>query len=773
MIRQELKIYKFTLNILPVISNVNSYIDQRFEYFKSSISDLPINNDLNNMNEGILYALNEIRVKVDALSPSDKMVFAQTLQANLSANIPITVLNSSKARKNNTFDPLKLIFNEANASDISVTNKMRNFVIVGIISIKYAVPAIQKGALLIKTSKSTPKRLAGAALIVGGLATIALFIYTEWDILEGLNFLDAETITFNVLGSSAYADEPINIKLKGIFRPINPILDSNSKSSLIKNTINTYNNANTFLLSIDNILSSVNGAMANLSIISPLPEKTQKLKFDQKTVESNLSPKFITSAIVISPLDGSASVSIQPNVGVVIKSNKSQLVKVRLMYDNINLAITKSIDVVLPVVATEIIVPKAIIHYTKNNLQVNFDSADPVSPNISGLTFFWSFGDGQNQTTTSKNISHNYSHEGNYVVTLTVTNASGASANSQANVQVASPIDVSPIPHATIAYSTYKYQANFDATDSQNSAVVGISYQWDYGDGNSETFPVPTVTHYYQNAGKYNVTLKAIDYFGKTATVTRSVLIAGELPVISHTTAGREVTFTLTDSLNIAEMGAIYKWTFSDGESLSTTSKQVIHLFPDLLGKIISVELFDENSTLIYSITDTLPDRSHSNLSYVIINRNVKFNLESILGYDNEPGITYSWDFGDGNQGTSLGTSIVHTYFNEGTYHVTVNVFDKNGNLLFNETTFVLVDQSNQSINAQAVLADGTSGEAYLISLFSPTSKIGFNYQYDSLYEGTCYVKGFVYFTSSLDGKQVVSAPLYNCTANDLILTNN
>jgi PKD repeat protein len=75
-------------------------------------------------------------------------------------------------------------------------------------------------------------------------------------------------------------------------------------------------------------------------------------------------------------------------------------------------------------------------NYTKNNLVVNFDSTDQEDPNVIGLTYSWDFGDGQTANTASKTLSHNYSVAGTYNVSLTVTDAYGASDSENISIEL-------------------------------------------------------------------------------------------------------------------------------------------------------------------------------------------------------------------------------------------------------------------------------------------------------------------------------------------------
>lgn len=77
--------------------------------------------------------------------------------------------------------------------------------------------------------------------------------------------------------------------------------------------------------------------------------------------------------------------------------------------------------------------PKAVINYTKDNLQVSFDSTGNTDTT---LTYSWSFGDGQ--TSTEKSPNHTYSQAGTYPVLLTVTDAYGSIASTKIDVSVIS-----------------------------------------------------------------------------------------------------------------------------------------------------------------------------------------------------------------------------------------------------------------------------------------------------------------------------------------------
>ncbi len=83
-------------------------------------------------------------------------------------------------------------------------------------------------------------------------------------------------------------------------------------------------------------------------------------------------------------------------------------------------------------------------------------------------------------------------------------------------------------PVATFTY-TCKDQGNahqcaFDASGSTSSSEI-VSYQWDWGNGRSETKKKPTVRNTWKEPGTYVVTLRVTDAHGLTAAFAHEVLV--------------------------------------------------------------------------------------------------------------------------------------------------------------------------------------------------------------------------------------------------------
>jgi gliding motility-associated-like protein len=131
-----------------------------------------------------------------------------------------------------------------------------------------------------------------------------------------------------------------------------------------------------------------------------------------------------------------------------------------------------------------------------------------------GTNFLWDFGDGS-PVNNEVNPSHVYAEPGSYPVTLTAVGPGGCEADiTKTVVEVSdgafadfssSPeaMNEIPLPGATVQFT--------------DLSANGVSWYWDFGDGNVSTAQNPT--HTYAQAGEYGVSLTVTDGNGCTSTI--------------------------------------------------------------------------------------------------------------------------------------------------------------------------------------------------------------------------------------------------------------
>jgi DNA/RNA endonuclease G (NUC1)/PKD repeat protein len=155
---------------------------------------------------------------------------------------------------------------------------------------------------------------------------------------------------------------------------------------------------------------------------------------------------------------------------------------------------------------------------------VTLSAAGSSDPDGDALTYAWSFGDGE--TGTGASPSHVYADNGNYQVTVVVTDTYGAAdtANTTVTVMNVAPTVAAFAGGSLLQGETYAASGSFaDPGADQWTATV------DFGDGsgarplalNGDAFDL---SHRYTAAGTFTVTVRVTDDDGaegvRTATVT-------------------------------------------------------------------------------------------------------------------------------------------------------------------------------------------------------------------------------------------------------------
>ncbi|MDD3876541.1 MAG: PKD domain-containing protein [Bacteroidales bacterium] len=147
-------------------------------------------------------------------------------------------------------------------------------------------------------------------------------------------------------------------------------------------------------------------------------------------------------------------------------------------------------------------------------LTVNFTNSTAGS-----TSYFWEFGD--NGVETAENPTHIYNQSGTFDVTLTATDNNGCT-NSFTNNDM---IVVHPIPQAEFTTNPEVGAPGFPIVfNSTYNAAVGTWY-WNFGDGTTESFNVPTTQHAYTTMGSYTVQHIVESQYGCKDTIEKQILV--------------------------------------------------------------------------------------------------------------------------------------------------------------------------------------------------------------------------------------------------------
>lgn len=202
---------------------------------------------------------------------------------------------------------------------------------------------------------------------------------------------------------------------------------------------------------------------------------------------------------------------------------------------------------------------------------VVFDASFSTPPTTPIVSYAWQFGDGG--SASGRTALHSFSSPGTYAVTLTATDAVGASVctslpltvgQGQAPTAAFVVSPANPLPNQQVFFNAASSKA------ANGRTITG--YQWDFGDGASGSGV--QASHTYTVTGGYTVMLTVTDDAGNVGTVTQTVTIGADAPTADFTfsptapTAGSFVNFNGSTSQAVAGRTiSTYTWNFGDGST--------------------------------------------------------------------------------------------------------------------------------------------------------------------------------------------------------------
>ncbi|MCW3985053.1 MAG: PKD domain-containing protein, partial [Candidatus Bathyarchaeota archaeon] len=312
---------------------------------------------------------------------------------------------------------------------------------------------------------------------------------------------------------------------------------------------------------------------------------------------------------------------------------------------------------------------------------ITFNASDSYDPDGVIVSYFWDFSDGTNATGAI--VEHTYADDGNYTVTLTVTDDDGATASTSATKTV---LNSPPVAFFTESAETaYTSETiTFNASGSYDSDGTIVSYFWDFGDGMNATGVV--VEYAYAQDGNYTVTLTVTDNDGATNTATSTKTVLNRPPVAIFTESaetvltGETIYFNASQSYDLDGWIVSYFWDFGDGTN--ATGVVVEHTYSD--NGVYTVTLTvtdDDNDTATTTATKTVLNRppvaSFTESAETMYTGEIIY-FSASGSYDADGTIvSYFWDFGDGSNATGVTTQ--HAYADDGNYTITLTVTDDDG----------------------------------------------------------------------------------------------
>ncbi|MFT3884160.1 MAG: PKD domain-containing protein [Flavobacteriales bacterium] len=282
-------------------------------------------------------------------------------------------------------------------------------------------------------------------------------------------------------------------------------------------------------------------------------------------------------------------------------------------------------------------------------------TTDPTNTSVNGVSWQWDFGDGTTDTQFDP-PPHTYPTVGDYTIRLRVSNSDGCQDATTRTVHVYD------VPNVQIGAQNVCVgsPASFRDLTSTPPGNRVMHWQWDFGDGATDTVQAPS--HLYASAGIYTVTLTVTTPYC-SGTGTRTVTVEAK-PLASFTAAPVTGCSPLTVGFTNNSTGAVsYLWLFGDGSSSTETSPT--HTYANF-GTADSVRTVLLIASTAFGCSDTA--RTTVTVSPGVL---AAFTHDAIPGcapltvhFNNQSSGAgqFHWDFGDGT--TSTDASPEHVYVN-------------------------------------------------------------------------------------------------------------
>lgn len=217
-------------------------------------------------------------------------------------------------------------------------------------------------------------------------------------------------------------------------------------------------------------------------------------------------------------------------------------------------------------------------------------------------------------------------------------------------------------------------------TFTQNSLGDQLTYQWDFGNGNTSTVAGPH-TQTYNTAGTFTVSL-IVNGFCGADTVTHTVTVnpmpvAAITPSVSNGCEDLTVNFT-----NGSTPGGTYSWAFQGGSPATSTAftpPPVLYTAPGTYSVTLVANVLGCISNDTATVT-VLP-RPVPLFSVVPIQGCTPLNVNFTNNTSASPGIVYTWTFGNGNTSSSQspGGQTYIANMNDSVYTVELHVTNSSG----------------------------------------------------------------------------------------------
>ncbi len=300
-----------------------------------------------------------------------------------------------------------------------------------------------------------------------------------------------------------------------------------------------------------------------------------------------------------------------------------------------------------------------------------------TNTSVNGDTYSWDFGDGNNST--EENPVHTYDADGDYEVTLSVSNECGTTVSMQTVTAVIAPV-------AGFGSNVTSGCAPLTVEFSNQSIGTVDSYNWSFPGGNPSSSTAENPVVVYENPGVYTVELEVTNVAGSNTAVQTNYIVVNTVPTIGF---NGNITGTGINFVNTSVGATNFTWDFGNGNSSNDTNP--FHDFET--DGIYTVTLTAENECGSVSLTETFE---------IVTEPLAGFSADITTGcadmtvnfMDMSSGNTTSWlwTFEGGSPSSSTEQHPTVVYDTPGSYTVTLVATTSAGSNTYTQNQFIIVN---------------------------------------------------------------------------------
>ena len=293
--------------------------------------------------------------------------------------------------------------------------------------------------------------------------------------------------------------------------------------------------------------------------------------------------------------------------------------------------------------------------------------------------YTWSFGDGS--TGQGKDITHEFSDFGKFIVILTATiEDSKIETTVSKEIEVVIP-KITDLDFEVVPDKQNPRLYNFKAIS--NTDYGNVEYEWDFGDG--MTASGQNVQYGFEYFGDYEVTLKAkISEYDKISSVSKKFVkvAAPSITRLDIYASQDDDNPFLYHFKPIAEAswGTLeYEWSFGDGKY--AYDEEVQNIYSNYASYVVKVKATIKETGTSKELTKTIEVEQPVFNNYEITHTvdpndplQVYFVIENKDGEseDMSQQDSFMWEFGDGNTSSGLRVNYRYESYGEKTVYVTL-----------------------------------------------------------------------------------------------------